>query len=213
MIKEFVQEKERTVIIALDTSASLGCSSQSDLKINSAQSMAASLAMIAQNTNDKVGLLLFADQVQRYIPPRKGRGHGAYLVRQILSTPLTQGAETNFSSAFERLACLRERGAIVFVVSDWIAQHEQYAAFLPVVGRKYETVAVRVIDPRRRSMPNVGVLPVIDPETGQTVLLDTRGRAGRALNELLSKRLHDQKRLLKNAIIDVLDIDVPGSLV
>lgn len=213
MVKEFIQEKERTVIIALDISSSLNCSSQYDLKQSYAHNMAASLAMIAQNTNDKVGLLLFADGVQRYVPPRKGRGHGAYIVRQIFSTPVAARVQTDFTVAFNHLASMRERGAIVFVVSDWIADEEGYTSLLPVVGRQYETVAVRVVDPRERHMPDVGVLPVIDPETGQTVLLDTRGAAGRALNEQLGKRLHDQKRLLKKNSIDVLDIDVGNSFV
>lgn len=213
MVKEFVQEKERTVVIALDTSSSLQCSSQSELKTTYAQQMAASLAMIAQNTNDKVGLMLFSNKVQRFIPPRKGRGHGAYLVRQILSAPTEPHVETNMGDALDRLAALRVRGAIVFVVSDWIAPDEQYASLLPVVGRRYETVAVRVVDPREMHMPNVGVLPVVDPETGQTVVIDTRGSSGRKLNELLGKRLHDQERLLRKHSIAVLDVTVGHSFV
>ena len=103
MVKEFVQEKERTVIIALDVSASLGCSSQSELKQSYAQQMAASLAMIAQNTNDKVGLMLFSDRVLRFIPPRKGRGHSAYLVRQIVTAHKYAQASTDLAGALDRL--------------------------------------------------------------------------------------------------------------
>lgn len=213
MVKEFVQEKERTVIVALDTSSSLNGSSQTDLKMSYAHNMAASLAMIAQNTNDKVGLLLFNDEVQHYIPPRKGRGHGSHLVRSIFSAPVEEQRHTNVAAALDHLASVRERGAIVFIVSDWITDDESYAPLLPVLGQRYEAVAVRVIDPRERSMPDVGVVPVIDPETGQTVLLDTRGRQGKQLNELLGKRLFDQKKLLRKHRIDVLDVEVGGSFV
>lgn len=213
MIKEFVQERERTVIIALDVSASLGTSSQEELKESYARNVAASLAMIAQGSNDKVGLMLFSDRVQQYYPPRKGRGNSAHLVRQIFTATSQTSATTDFSEALDRLAAMRERGAIVFVVSDWICQDETYASLLPVIGRQYETVAVRVIDPREQQLPDIGVVPVVDPETGYTVVLDTRGGAGCALNELLGKRLYDQKKLLKKHTIDVLDVEVGSSFV
>lgn len=213
MIKEFVQERERTVIVALDVSASLSTSSQENLKESYARNIAASLVMIAQGSNDKVGLMLFADGVQKYFPPRKGRGHSAHLIRQIFTATSAMNETTNFSGALDRLAAIRERGAIVFMVSDWICQNDTYASLLPVVGRQYETVAVRIVDPRERQLPDIGVLPVVDPETGYTVVLDTRGGRGKALNELLGKRLYDQKKLLKKHAIDVLDVEVGSSFI
>lgn len=215
MIKEFVQEKERTILIALDISSSLLCSSQESLKKEYAHNVAAALAMIAQNSNDKVGLLLFSDKIEAYIPPRKGRGHSAHIVRQIFNAGDDRELkrETNMRVASEFLAGLRLQSAIVFMVSDWITVDEGYAQLLPVIGTRFETVAVRVTDPRELILPDVGVLPVIDPETGQSVVIDTRGRAGMQLNELLIKRQHEQKRLLRKHKIDVLDITVGHSFI
>ena len=171
--------------------------------------------MIAQNSNDKVGLLLFSDKVEAYIPPRKGKGHSAHIVRQIFSAGDERELkrETNLRVASEFLAGLRLQSAIVFMVSDWITVDEGYTRLLPVIGTRFETVAVRVTDPREQTLPDVGVLPVVDPETGQAVVIDTRGRSGKALNELLEKRQHEQKRLLRKHKIDVLDITVGSSFI
>lgn len=215
MIKEFVQEKERTVMIVLDTSSSLLCSSQDSLKKEYAHNVAAALAMIAQNSNDKVGLLLFSDKVDTYIPPRKGRGHSAHIVRQIFNAGDERelNRQTDLRSAANFLASQRLQSAIVFMVSDFIAPSESYTPMLPVIGTRFDAVAVRIADPREQTMPDVGVVPVVDPETGEAVVIDTRGRAGKQLNELLAKRQHEQKHLFKKHKIDVLDITVGTSFI
>jgi len=215
MVKEFVQEKERTVLIALDTSSSLVYSSQSLLKQAYACNIAASLALIAQHSNDRVGLLLFSDTVQQFIPPRKGKGHGAHVVRHIFTTGDEQRLETktDMRVALERIASLSSRNVILFIISDWITPDTSYIRFLPVVGTRYDAVAVRIIDPREVHLPDIGVLHTLDPETGETVMLDTRGAAGRELNAALQHRLYEQKMLLKKHKIDVLDVDVERSFI
>ncbi|MDQ5890461.1 MAG: hypothetical protein QG604_335 [Candidatus Dependentiae bacterium] len=213
MVKEFVQERERTVMVLLDISASLRTGSQEQLKESYARNVAACLAMMAQNTNDKVGIMLFADKVLKYIAPRKGASYSAQAVHELLSTPCQSSGTTNFEAALNHLAAMRLRNAIVFVVSDWIAPTEHNPTLLSFLGNKNEAVAVRIIDPRERSLPDIGIVPTFDPETGHIVLLNTSGRAGKELNILLGKRLHDQKQLLRKHKFSVLDVEVGSSLV
>ena len=213
MVKEFVQERERTVIIALDLSKSLNAGSQQELKETYARNTAACLAMMAQNTNDKVGLLLFAEKTIKYIPPHKGASHSARVVQEILTTPLAASSNTDLESSLKHLAGTHLRNAIVFIVSDWILNVEKITHLLAHIAHKNEAVAVRVIDPRERSLPDVGIIPALDPESGEVVLLSTGGARGAALNLLLGKRIHDQKQLLRKQKLSILDIEVGGSLV
>jgi uncharacterized protein (DUF58 family) len=211
MVKEFVQERERTVFIALDISASLECSSQHELKQWHARMTAASLALIAQKSNDKVGLILFSDKVTHYLPPRKGRGHGGHIVRTIFAAPHEKGnGDTGIKAALDHLASRKEKKPIVFIISDWIADPASYQPLLAVIGRKYEAVAVRIIDALERHMPDLGVLPTIDPETGETVLVNT---GGKALAAYLNKRLAEQKQLFRRYKLATLDVDTAGSFV
>jgi uncharacterized protein (DUF58 family) len=214
MVKEFVQERERTVIIVLDISASLAAGSREDLKHHSARTVAACLTLMAQNTNDKVGLILYADTVVCSLPPKKGKGYSAQLVHTILTTP--QAADltpSNMNAALTHLATLNLRNAIVFLVSDWIVPTQDYGALLAYVGRKNETVAVRITDPVERELPAIGVLPLYDPETGITTLVSTHRAQGKTIQTLLEKRRHDQKQLLKKHSIALMDIDLDCSLV
>lgn len=213
MVKEFVQERERTVLVMLDVSASLTTGSQEALKETYARNIAACLTMMAQNTNDKVGILIFADKVLKYLAPQKGATYSAQLVYELLSANYQQSGRGNLEQALKHVASLRLRNAIVFVVSDWITELEDATAMLAYLGSKNEAVAVRIIDPREHALPAVGVIPALDPETGDVVLLSTSGRAGKELNLLLGKRLHDQKQLLKKHKFSVLDVEVGSSLV
>jgi len=212
MVKEFVQERERTVIIALDLSSSLRCGSQEELKESYARTTAACLALMAQNTNDKVGLLLFAGAVIKYLPPRKGASYAAHLINEIFSNAIANGEQTSLATALKHLAGQHIRNSIIFIVSDWITPESEEAALLNYMGRKNEAVAVRIIDPLERHLPDLGVIPMIDPETGDIVLLNTSGTQGSRLNALLGARLHDQKSFLKKHHLAVLDIEVGCSL-
>jgi len=214
MVKEFIQERERTVMILLDLSASLNAGSQEELKENQARIVAACLTLMAQNTNDKVGILVFSDTIKSYIPPRKGASYNAQLIQTLLTAPAAKDCTTtNLSVALNHLALLNIRNAIIFIVSDWIVSTEEHGALLSYVGRRNETVAVRITDPRERQLPAIGLLPVYDPESGETLLIQTGGSRRKELQELLGKRLHDQKQLLKKHAISVLDIEVGCSLV
>jgi len=213
MVKEFVQERERTVIIILDVSPSMAAGSREELKEHSARAVAACLAFMAQNTNDKIGLIICADTVLQYMPPKKGKSYGAQLVTNILSAPQAPDmTRSNLGAALNHLATLNVRNAIVFIVSDWIVPTEEYGALLSYIGRKNETVAVRITDPAERMLPLLGVLPLYDPETGETLLVSTHRAQGIALHALLEKRRHDQKQLLKKHSIALLDIDLDCSL-
>jgi len=212
MVKEFVQERERTVIIAVDLSASLTAGSSEKLKADSARTVAACLAMMAQNTNDKVGLLLFAGTVIKFMPPRKGATYNTQLVHEILSADAIY-AQSNINAPLNHLANIHLRNAIVFIVSDWILPTDQSTALLAFIGNKNETVAVRIMDPLERALPSLGLLPIIDPESGELTMINTASSAGRTLNAFLAQRLNDQKNLLNRNKIAILDIVVGSSLI
>jgi uncharacterized protein (DUF58 family) len=212
MVKEFVQERERTVMVVLDLSSSLNVGSQEEIKEETARIVAACLAMMAQNTNDKVGILLFANEVIQFLPPRKGALYNAQLVHELLATTATKN-QSAIETALNQLSALRLRNAIIFIVSDWIVPTEQHAALLSFIGRKNEVVAVRIVDPLERALPAIGMLPIIDPETGEELLINTSGTQGKQLALYLGQRLHDQKTLLRNHKIAVLDITVGSSLI
>ena len=212
MVKEFVQERERTVMVVLDLSSSLNAGSQEELKDETARMVGACLAMMAQNTNDKVGILLFANTVIKFLPPRKGAVYNAQLVHELLETTAT-GSASSIDTALNQLSALRLRNAIIFIVSDWVIPTEQNTALLSFVARKNEVVAVRVIDPLERLLPAIGMLPITDPETGEELLINTSGGQGKKLAAFMGQRLHDQKTLLRNHKIAVLDITVGSSLI
>jgi uncharacterized protein (DUF58 family) len=185
MVKEFVQERERTVILVLDVSASMLSGSREELKNQSACTVAACLALMAQNTNDKVGLILYADKVLSYMPPKKGAAYNAQLVNAILSAPHTTDHTTsNMDAALNHIATLNMRNAIIFIVSDWITATEHSGSLLAHVSRKNETVAVRITDPLERALPSLGLLPLYDPESGTTALISTQSSSGKTINAL-----------------------------
>jgi uncharacterized protein (DUF58 family) len=212
MVKEFVQERERTVMVVLDVSSSLNAGSQEELKEETARMVAACLAMMAQNTNDKVGILLFAHEVIQFLPPRKGALYNTQLVHELLATSVTKN-QSAIETALNHLSALRLRNAIIFIVSDWVLPTEENAGLLSFIGRKNEVVAVRIIDPLERALPTIGMLPITDPETGEELLINTSGTQGKQLALYLGQRLHDQKTLLRNHKIAVLDITVGSSLI
>ncbi|MCK4499173.1 DUF58 domain-containing protein, partial [Candidatus Babeliales bacterium] len=153
MVKECVPERDRTIIFAIDCSASNLYSSQENLRKTVILQVASALAFIANNTHDKVGALLFSDTVHQWFAPKCGEGHIAKILESIYSITAS-GKATNFSECFKFLADLRKKNAVLFVISDWIAgcdesSHEgyiQYERLLKLISCEYDLVAVRVLD-------------------------------------------------------------------
>jgi len=173
-IKKFTEEREMTVMIVLDVSASGDFGSVDQSKRELAAEVAAILAFSAIHNNDKVGLLLFSDQVELFIPPKKGRHHILRLIREMLYFR-PKGTGTDLNCALEYMNKLITRRAVVFVISDFLTG--DFSRPLTVSARRHDMVALPIVDPAEESLPNVGVILLEDPETGDQIEIDTSRRA------------------------------------
>ena len=173
-IKKFTEEREMTVMIVLDVSASGDFGSVRESKREMAAEVASILAFSAIHNNDKVGLLLFSDRVELFIPPKKGRLHILRLIREMLFfSPKARG--TDLAGALEYMNKVITRRAVVFVISDFLTG--DFSRPLTVSARRHDMVALTVVDPAEEALPDVGVILLEDPETGEQIEVDTSRRA------------------------------------
>ena len=177
-VKQYVEERELTMILALDLSASMFFFSQENTKRELMAEISAIMAFAANINNDKVGLLLFSDQIERYVPPRKGRQHILRIIRDILEYTPT-GRKTSIESGLVYLSKVLKKRAIVVLCSDFL--DEGYERALAVTGKKHDLILMRYTDPRERSLPKAGLFRLQDSETGRTVYLDLHNRNSRDL--------------------------------
>ena len=177
-VKRFTEERELTVVLVVDLSASGRFATAPSTKVEMCAEIAALLAFSAIRNNDRVGLLAFTDRVESFLPPRKGREHGLRVLRDLLAFE-TAGRGTDIAKALEYLRNVVTKRAVVFLVSDF--QAEGYERTLRVVARKHDLVALRVSDPREELLPASGIVAVEDPETGERALLDAGSARVRAL--------------------------------
>ncbi len=203
-VKQFVEEREMTVILAIDISASLAFVSRRKSKQELAAEISALIAFTAMLNNDKVGLLLFSNTIERYIPPQKGRTHLLRIIREIL-TFSPQSSGTSLHTGLTYLNQVSRRHAIVFLISDFL--DNGYESPFRVTARKHDLVAVRILDPRERSLPPGGLFRARDLESGQELLLDlSRKQTVNAFSAALEER---EKRLLtffRSAGVDHIEI-------
>ena len=170
-IKKFNEEREVTVMILLDVSASGNFGSVKESKREVAAEVAAVLAFSAIYNNDKVGLLLFSDQIELFMPPKKGRLHHLRLIREMFYFE-PKGRKTSINGALEYLNKVMNRKAIVFVISDFLDEHD-FSRPLTITAKRHDLVALPIIDPVEEDLPNVGVITLEDPETGAQIEVDT----------------------------------------
>ena len=175
-IKKFTEERELTVMLLVDVSASGEFGSVRLSKRELAAEVACLLAFSAIRNNDKVGCILFSDHVELYIPPAKGRSHALRIIREILFFEPT-GRGTDLSGALETLNRVMHRRAVVFVLSDF--QAPDFRKQLTVTARRHDTVAMSIVDPREMELPNVGRVILEDAETGERMIVDTSDRRTR----------------------------------
>ena len=168
-VKKFVEERELSVLIVVDVSESLGTGTRGRTKYELALEVAALLGLAATRNNDRVGLLLFSDGVERWIRPRRGRGRLRQLLH-VLVTHEARGLGTNIGLALRTLVRALDTRSLVFVLSDFRAQ--DFERELAVAGRKHDVVGVQLQDPSDESLPGAGIVEVVDPETGKSGTLD-----------------------------------------
>lgn len=169
-VKKFIEERELTVLFAVDTSLSQSFGSRGRLKSERAAEITAVLAFSALRNNDKVGLLLFSDRVEKFVPPRKSRGHVLRLIRDVLSVE-PRGRGTSLAQALDYLNRVQRRRAVVFLISDFIDQG--YEKALAIVQKRHDAIAVPLTDPWELSLPPRARLLVEDAESGAVSLVNT----------------------------------------
>ncbi len=178
-IKKYEEERELTLILAVDVSGSMGFGSQNFLKGEVITNLAALLGFAAAKNNDNVGLLLFSDQVEHFVPPKKGRGHIQRLLRDLyFYQPKTQ--HTKISEAVDYLSGILKKRATIFLMSDFMSD-EPFGQILKRLSRKHELISVVVSDPAEATLPNLGLIDYFDPETEEVITLDTGSESFRKL--------------------------------
>ena len=203
-IKVFDEERELTVMLVVDVSASGDFGSRSRMKGEVAVEICAVLAFSATRNNDKVGLIIFSDRIEKFVPPRKGRRHVLRVLRELLYFE-PEGRGTDIAGALQYLARVVRRRAVVFVVSDFLA--DGYEKALAVAGRRHDTVAIRMSDPREHQLPAVGYLELEDAETGEHVTVDVSDPAFRAAFESdVAEKLTARERQFRKTRVDVVEI-------
>ncbi|MFO7610364.1 MAG: DUF58 domain-containing protein [Candidatus Krumholzibacteriia bacterium] len=208
-VKIFAEERELTVVLCVDMSRSGWFGSGDRNKVEVAAELCGVLAFSAIANKDKVGLVLFSDRVEKFIPPAKGRSHVLRLIRELL-TFVPTGRGTDLNEPLRLLGSVLKRKATVFLVSDFWAG--DFTRSLAILGRRHDVVAVRVRDPREIDLPAVGLVRWVDAESGGEFLVDTSSTA--AATRLRARaRLHDEhlERGLATHGVDLVDIDATRS--
>jgi len=168
-VKEFTEERDQTFIIALDVSGSGTFGSETSRKRKMIE-IAASLGFAALRNNDRIGLCLFSDRIERFVPARRGRKHLVAILNEILST-VPEGQGTDIAKALSFLGHALKRRASVIVLSDFVSP--PFIQKMRVLRERHEVIAIRVTDPREQDLPDVGLIEIEDPETGEQLLVDT----------------------------------------
>jgi uncharacterized protein (DUF58 family) len=199
-VKRFVEERELTVMLLVDASASTHFGTVKQLKSEMAAEMAALFAFSAITNNDKVGLLMFSDHVELALPPKKGTRHVLRVIREVLSfTP--QGHGTDIAAALEHLNHVTKRRCVTFVISDFLDTGARLA--LKIANRRHDVIAVVLDDPRDLALPDVGLIALQDAETGEQILLDTGdGRLRREFEQRAGAARRDRDRMLRGVDVD-----------
>ena len=216
-IKRFSEERELTILFLVDVSGSQGYGSVRRSKMELAAEVTALLALTAIRNQDKIGLVLFSDQIVKYIPPRKGRDSVMRLVREVLAAEDDAKGGTDIAEALKFLNSVQKRRAVVFLVSDFLLStnrtnltNEEMSAFerlLRATARHHDMVCVPVSDPAERELPDVGLVELEDPETGELVLVDTSSAAVRKrFAATASEENEELKRFFLKTGIDTLTI-------
>jgi uncharacterized protein (DUF58 family) len=206
-IKKFKEERELTVMLIVDVSASGQFGSVRQTKNELAAELAAVLAFSAIRNNDKVGLIMFTDQIEKYLSPKKGRGHVLRVIREILAFQ-PKGRGTNLKAALDYLNHVQTRRAVTFVLSDFQVQDEETVRKkLRVASKRHDVIALSLRDPREEELPAVGLVELRDAETDERVLVDTFDRNVREQFAAKSRlRLEALRHILRSASVDHVEI-------
>lgn len=175
-VKRYVEERELTVMLLVDASASENFGSVGKFKRELAAELTAILSFAATTNNDRVGLMIFTDKIELFIPPRKGRRHVLRLIRELLAFQPENGG-TDIKMALDTVNQILKRKSIIFLISDLLAPPETYSGELTVTNKRHDLIGVDLNDPLERNIENVGLLAIEDPETHQLTWIDTADKS------------------------------------
>jgi uncharacterized protein (DUF58 family) len=210
-VKRYIEERELTVMLAVDLSGSERFGTRGRFKSELASELAAVLAMSAIRNNDRVGAVLFTDRIEHVVPPRKGRRHALRLMRDLLVFE-PAGSRTDLPAALEFTGKMLGHKSIIFVVSDFQAEDIEHP--LKLLAQRHDVVAVTVDDPSEQTLPDIGLARFVDPETGTTLDVDTSDPAVRAqFAAAVEEELTMRRRLLRRLAIDEIPVHTDGSVV
>jgi len=198
-VKVFAEERELTVMLCVDMSGSGAFGSQEQLKREVAAELAALLAFSAIKNNDRVGLLLFTDQVERFVPPKKGKKHVLRVVTEILSFE-PQSRRTDLGTALHFLGNVIRRRAVAFVISDFIDTGYEHA--LKVAAKRHDLIPVTITDPLEEALPDLGLLLLEDPETGEVAPVHASRRVRRAFHHAVARERERRETLFRRMKLD-----------
>lgn len=212
-VKQYAEERELTVMLVLDSSASCLFGTVSRQKRDLAAELGAALALSATSNNDQVGLLIFSDQIEHYAPPRKGRNHVLRLIRDLLAARAIDRG-TDLAMALQTTNRLLKQRAIVFVLSDFLAVPQSYSRELQALSRRHDVIAVILSDPLEARWPDVGLVSVMDAETGERTWIDTGSAKWRRSFMKQTERFRQRRdATLVQARTDLIHLPVDGDYV
>lgn len=192
-VKKFREERELSVVLLVDASSSGRFGTHERFKSETAAELCALLAFSAIKNNDKVGLIIFTDTIEKFVPPQKGRGHVLRLIREILAFQ-PQGIGTNIAGALEYLSRVIKRKSVVFLVSDFLSNG--YQKPLRIANNKHDIIAMKITDPRESEFEDVGLLELEDVETGEVFMVDTGSKEFR--KEFVARAIEDLTNLTRD---------------
>jgi len=210
-VKKFREERELSVVFLVDASSSGRFGTRQRFKSEVAAELCALLAFSAIKNNDKVGLIVFTDRIEKFVPPKKGRSHALRLIREILYFK-PEGVATDIALALEYLNKVIKRRSVVFLVSDFF--FEGYAKPLQLANKKHDVIALKISDPRERAFENVGLIELEDAESGEVILINTGSREfRREFAARAEEDLQNLKRELKLINTDFINIQTDQSYI
>ena len=209
-IKEFIEERELTLMLLVDVSSSGSFGSDQKFKNEIAAEVASIIAFAAIKNNDKIGLIIFSDKIEHHIPPKKGKAHIWNIIRTILSFK-PEGKGTNLALPLEYLLKIQKKKATTFLISDF--QDTNYEQQLKLANQKFDLIAINIIDPREEILPDVGMVFLEDLETGKTLLVNTHDpQMLKEHQKRCSQKKQDRKKFFNSIGIDTIEIFTNKSL-
>lgn len=211
-VKVFEEERELTVMLLVDVSGSLNFGTRGETKAEMATEIAATLAFSAIQNNDKIGVIFFSDRIEKYIPPKKGRKHILYIIREMLSfSPVSR--KTDVGVALEFLGRTQKRHCTAFMMSDFYTRKD-FEKPLQICCQRHDLVGIQIYDPLMRRLPDVGILRIHDAETGHEQYIDTSSRALRQAHERYWHERHAElTQMFQKNSIDLVSVATDGNYV